>query len=168
MVLVALHIHARSTESYALHTQPEFLFGGIFSEQLDRSARSDYAVPGQSGNLAQNSDYLPRGARPARSFGYRSITRHRSCRQGANAARDATALVRVVIFIFTFIFIFMFIIFMFIVIVISLFVPILRHAFTRFGTSGLAVRLPIHGKRLSGNHVNLGSPIQNFTQVGKT
>ena len=38
MVLVALHINARSAESYAFHPQAEFLFSGIFSEQLDRPA----------------------------------------------------------------------------------------------------------------------------------
>jgi len=123
--LVALHIYARVAESYALHPQPESLFSGIFSEQFDRPTRAEYTVPGQAGNLTQNSNHLPRGSGPSRSFGYRSVTRHRSRRQGANATYDAIALGVVAV-----------------VTIYNLF-PIPRPAFPGFGGSGL--ELPFHG-----------------------
>jgi len=89
--LMPLHIHASAAKTDALHPQTESLLRGIFPEQLDRPARSHNPVPGQSWNLAQYAHHLPRRPRPARTFRDRSIARHRSSRQSANAAHDAIA-----------------------------------------------------------------------------
>lgn len=93
MKLAPFHIHAHSSEGDTLHTKTESLFGPILSAQLDGPARADYAMPGQSGNLLQDSHYLARSSRPARRLGYRSVTRHPPRRQGANAAHDAGLLI---------------------------------------------------------------------------
>ena len=85
------HIHPRPAESHALHAQAEFLFRAIFSAQLDRTARADHAMPGQSRNLAQNTHHLARRSRPAGSLSHSPIARNRSRRQAANAAHDASA-----------------------------------------------------------------------------
>src|SRR5208282_4345361 len=99
MKLVALHIHPYSAKAHALHAQSKSLFSGIFSAQLDCPARANYAMPGQSGNLPQDTHHLPSGSGPARSFSDRSVTRHRSCGQGANATDHAGALVFIFILI---------------------------------------------------------------------
>jgi hypothetical protein len=55
---VALHIHAHATEGHAFHFETESLFGTVFSGKFDGSAGADYALPGESGNLAQDADDL--------------------------------------------------------------------------------------------------------------
>jgi len=149
---VPLHIHAHPAKRHALHAQSEFLFSGIFSGQLNGAAGADHPVPGQSRNLSQNPHHLTRGPRPARSLRYSSVARHRSRRQGPNAAYDPDPPI--------------------------LGHTSVRLAFRGLGFRGpayrrLRLRLPIHGSRftrqyLPGHYVNLGSPIQNFTHTRKT
>jgi hypothetical protein len=67
--LVPLHIHARPAKRHTFHAQTESLFSGIFSAQLDRPARPDHTMPGQSRNLLQDAHHLPRRSEPARSLG---------------------------------------------------------------------------------------------------
>jgi hypothetical protein len=98
--LVALHVHARSAEGHGFHAQAESLFRGTFSAQLDRAARADDAVPGQSGNLPQDAHDLARGSGPARRFRDRSVAGHGSRRQGAKATQNAGTLVFISILVF--------------------------------------------------------------------
>jgi hypothetical protein len=67
--LVPFHVHARSAKSHSLHAQAEFLFGGIFSAQLDRSAGADHAMPRQIRRLLQDAHHLTRRSGPTRGLG---------------------------------------------------------------------------------------------------
>ena len=86
--LMPPHIYAHAPEGYAFHFQAESLFGAVFSGKFDGSAGADDALPGESGNLAEDADDLAGGSGPACGVGDGSIGGDGSWGQGANATGD--------------------------------------------------------------------------------
>jgi len=73
MKFVALHVNFRAAECNPLHLQPEALFGAVFAGELDGATRSQHAMPWQSGNGAEDTNYLARRARRAGSARHCSV-----------------------------------------------------------------------------------------------
>ncbi len=90
--LVPLHVDTCPSKRYALHLQPESLFGAVFTSQLDRAARSQHAMPRQSLNLLENTNDLSRGARPSGGAGDAAVAGYLTARQGTYALNDAGSL----------------------------------------------------------------------------
>jgi len=71
--LVPFHIHAAATKSYAFGFEAKTLLNGGIATQLDLSAGSEHAMPGQSEGAMQGPRYPPGRTRISGSAGHISI-----------------------------------------------------------------------------------------------
>lgn len=89
---MALHIDPSATKRHPFHVQTESLLGAVFAAQLDRTARSQNAVPWQPRNLLQDANDLAGSTRPSGSVGDASVARDASPRQRTYALYDPRTL----------------------------------------------------------------------------
>src|SRR5438477_2508139 len=83
LVFVQFHVHLAAPEGDAFRLQPESLFEGIISAQLDGASGAQHSLPGQGDRASQSCYYLAGGARKSGSFCDSAIG-------GDLAARNAT------------------------------------------------------------------------------
>src|ERR1700722_6654591 len=74
--LVYLHIHLAPAEADTFGFESKPLFHGRASGELDRSARTQYPLPGQSKTAPQHRGHLPCRARKARGPSDRPVGRN--------------------------------------------------------------------------------------------
>src|SRR5437762_1074529 len=67
LVFVQFHVHLAAPEGDAFRLQPESLFEGIISAQLDGASGSQHSLPGQGDRASQSCYYLAGGARKSGS-----------------------------------------------------------------------------------------------------
>jgi hypothetical protein len=82
--LVRLHIHAQPAKPHPLSFQPEALLHRGVASQLDRSARAQHSLPGQSKSAPQDRSNLSRRPRKPRRPRHPAISRYFPPRNRAN------------------------------------------------------------------------------------
>src|SRR5438034_8405927 len=89
MEFVRLHIDSPAAEAYTFAFQPQPLFDGRISAQLNLAACAQNAMPGQSERTMENSDNLPRCPGISCPAGDSAVSRDFSSRNPTNCGDDA-------------------------------------------------------------------------------
>jgi len=87
-MLVTLHIHAATTENDVFTFQAQALFDGVISAELDLSAGSQDAVPGQANRSVQGPRHQPGAAAEACGARDRTVSRDFAMWDRANQSQN--------------------------------------------------------------------------------
>jgi hypothetical protein len=163
---MSLHVNAGPAEVDTFHLQAESLLGTAFAGELDGSAGTDDALPRQAGDVAENANNLTSRAGPACGCSDRTVGGNGAFGQGANDAHDLLAQIGRGVLA---------------ALVIRAFLG--HHAVAVGNPTSFPVLLADgmglfcqtrdrlscrDSSRQQTLHVNLGAPIQKFTQAGET
>ena len=83
-MVMLFHVDARAMKHHSLSFQPHSLLEARFAAELDSSAGTDDAVPGQSAGLVQGPSDLPGRAGKSRGVGDVAVGRDLATRNAAH------------------------------------------------------------------------------------